>query len=218
MSLTVRKEMLRPFWKQLYRNIGYSEHYQRYVVLEPLCYLAEENSSIKCVSVDQIVYPQVEFLGKHIAAYIDREWGDCIEQVLAFNKKYKVIIATDEELLFEKQRLPELLSYLDKNPDEAKKVLGLVHYHVDEPKFSRGDLDAIGYFAAEMKSKWARDQIGIILSEIDPSDSLTFWLQGDQNFVDHLSAKLAQNEIDIIASSFTGGNMEALPVQIKLVS
>ena len=60
--------------------------------------------------------------------------------------------------------------------------------------------------------------MGIILSEIDPSDSLTFWLQGDQNFVDHLSAKLAQNEIDIIASSFTGGNMVALPVQIKLVS
>jgi len=52
--------------------------------------LIKEENKIRCVPVEPIAYPQVTNLGENIAAYIDREWGDCIEQVLVFSKKYNL--------------------------------------------------------------------------------------------------------------------------------
>jgi hypothetical protein len=216
MEFSLKAESLRPLWTQLYRNIGFSMHYQRYVIVEPLCYLIDNNSYIQCVSVDQIVYPQVEFLGKNIATYIDKEWGDSIEQVLVFNKKHNLIIVTDEELLFQKQRLPELLSYLSKDRQLAQKILGLVHYHVDEPQLSVGDIEAHDYFTSQMKLKGGKDQVGVIVSDNKPNNSLNSIALGEENFTNHMAIRLNQGFISIIGQIFTGKNKESFPVEVKL--
>ena len=166
MNLSLNRDALKPFWAQLFRNIGYSEHYQRYVIVEPLCYLIKDKQEIvQCIPVDPIVYPQVTCLGSHIASFIDRNWGDDIEQVLLLSKKYRLILLTDEESIFERQRLPEILRYLRKSPEMVTNVLGLVHYHFDEPNLSDGDIEAMTEFTKQMKSMGGANQMGLVVRE-----------------------------------------------------
>lgn len=216
MCFNLNAESLRTLWAQLYLNIGYSKHYQRYVMVEPLCYFFEQNSIVHCASVDRLVYPQVGSLGKLVADYIDLEWGDCIEQVLIFDKRHNIIILTDEELIFTKQRLPEFLTYLSKDLKVAQKILGLVHYHVDEPQLSIGDIEAIDYFTAEIKRKGGNDQIGLIVSERNPTDTLNSLLHGQNNFENHISSKLRKGSIDVVGRSFNGKNRASLPIEVTL--
>lgn len=219
MDISLKTSFFRTFWAQLYRNIGYSEHYNRYVIVEPLCYLVEDkNEIIQCVPIDPIVYPQVEHLGSHIASFIDREWSDCLEQILFFSKKYPLILLTDEELIFQKQRFPEMLIYLKNNPEIASTILGVVHYHFDEPRLSRGDIDAINHFTKVLKSMGARDQIGMIISERDPSDTLQIIKLGEKEFEDHLANKLTMGKIDLLGKLFTGKEREYFTVEIMLES
>jgi hypothetical protein len=219
MNISLKRDIFKPFWAQLFRNIGYSEHYQRYVIVEPLCYLVEEKQSIiQCVPVDPIVYPQVEYLGSCIASFIDREWDDCLEQVLHLSKKYKIILLTDEELIFQKQRLPEMLVYLKNNQEIAKKIIGLVHYHFDEPSLSNGDIDAINWFTNELKSIGGKDQIGLVVSERDPSDTLEIIKLGEKTFENHLMAELFNGKIELVGKLFSGKERECFPIEIRLVS
>lgn len=218
MDVSLSSDAIKPLWIQLFRNIGFSKHYKRYVIVEPLCYLTENNSNIQLASVDQIVYHNVKFLGNQIAAYIDKDWGDDIEQILVFNKKYNIIIVTDEERLFKKQRLPELLTYLRKRPGIARNVVGLIHYHIDEPKLSCFDIEAIDQFTTEIKLINGLNQNGIVVSEADPRDSLEILKHGSEAFVNHLCTKLKIGEISIGGCLFQGNRIEPDSVSFKLLS
>ncbi len=218
MNLSLKSDIFKPFWAQLFLNIGYSKHYQRYVIVEPLGLLLKDEQIIKCLPVEPIVYPQVSALGNHIASYIDKEWGDCIEQILAFSKKYKTILLTDEDLIFQKGRLPELLIYLKKQPKIAQRVLGLIHYHIDEPRLSYSDIEAIDYFTTELKLVGGMNQIGIVVSEINPEDTLEAFETGKENFKNHLSSKLRGGKIDVVGSFFSGNQAKPVSIEIKLDS
>ncbi len=170
MDFALSFNVFKPLWTQLYRNIGYSKHYQRFVIVEPLGYLLQEGQRVRCVPVEPIVYPKVTALGKNIAAYIDQEWGDCLEQVLVFSKKYNTILLTDEELIFEKQRLPELIDYFKKQLT-AESVIGLVHYHIEEPELSFSDNEALNYFTTEIKKMSGSNQVGIVVSDDSPQET-----------------------------------------------
>lgn len=96
MQLLLNSKLFRPFWAQLFHNIGYSQEYKRHVIFEPICYLTEYRRSIsKCVPIDPIVYDSNSDLGDEVASFIDIERNDNIEQVLVpyiQNKKYKYIL------------------------------------------------------------------------------------------------------------------------------
>ena len=215
MDISLSIDTFEPFWAQLHRNMGYSKHYQRFVIVEPLSFLIKEENKIRCVPVEPIAYPQVTNLGENIAAYIDHEWGDCIEQVLVFSKKYNTILLTDEELIFEKQRIPEMLSYFKEHPKIAKQVLGLVHYHIDEPELSYADIEAINYFTTEIKKLGGSNQVGIVVSEADPQDTLNAYETG-KNLEPLLSSKLKERKISLSGCFFSGDQKKPVPLEIKL--
>lgn len=218
MHLSINSELFKPFWAQLFQNIGYSREYKRYVIVEPICYLAEYKDSInRCVSVDSIVYDLD--LGPTVASFIDAERSDHIEQALVpyiLNKKYTYILITDNPITFSKNRLPEFLNYLKQKTQILRTVRGLVHYHVDEPRLSKGDIDAMIRYTREIKSLGGTNQIGMLLSEKNPKDTLEIRQSGKEKFIEHLSAKLVEGRIDVVGELFTGKPGVHSPLDIRI--
>ncbi len=222
MQVSIRSEVFKPFWAQLYRNIGYSSEYGRYTILEPICFLVDNGRLItKCVPIDPIVYGRNSNIGTDVASFIDHERNDCIEQVLVpyiLSEKYKYILLTDNELIFPRSRLPTILNYLKRKPSILKRLTGLVHYHVDEPQLSEGDRNAMTWFTKNMKLMGGRNQIGMVLSETEPEDSLEIRALGKEKFVEHLSTKLGKGKISFSGELFTGKIGAQCPIEIKIYS
>lgn len=220
MQLLLNSELFKPFWAQLFHNIGYSQEYKRHVILEPICYLTEYRRSIsKCVPIDPIIYDSNLDLGNEVASFIDVERNDDIEQVLVpyiQNKKYKYILLTDNYLIFPKLRLPGFLNYLKRKPKILERLRILVHYHIDEPRLSKGDLDTMIQYTKEVKSLGGRNQIGMVLSERNPEDTLEIRKSGKKEFIEHLSTKLRMGRIDVVAELFTGKLGFHSPVEIRI--
>lgn len=218
MHISISLELLKPFWAQLFRNIGYSIEYKRYVIVEPICYLAEyAPSTFKCVPVDPLVFDFDP--GPMVASFIDAESDDYVEQALVpyiLSEKYTYILITDNPITFSKDRLPEFLNYLKQNPQITRKVRGLIHYHVDEPRLSEGDIEAMTRYTHEIGLLGGGNQIGIVLSEKDPSDTFEVKKSGERKFIKHLSTKLRMRRIDVIGQSFTGRPDSHSPLEIGI--
>jgi hypothetical protein len=222
MQVSVRSEIFNPFWAQLFQNIGYSKVYNRYVIVEPLCYLTGNNTSFTdCISIDSIVYGSGSKIGNNVASFVDHERNDDIEQVLTpyiRNEKYRYILLTDHECILPKSRLPETLNHLRQNPRILKRVRGLVHYHIDEPNLSEADFNALSQFTGELKSMGGANQVGMILSDREPVDTLEAKKLGKKEFVKYLFSKLSKGTIDIVGELFTGKEGEHFPVEIRFDS
>ena len=218
MKLAVNSTVFKPFWDQLFHNIGYSREYERYVIVEPVCYLTEYEASIKdCVPIDPIVYGWD--LGARVASFIDEQASNHLEQELVpfiLDDKYKYILISDGPLIFPKSRLPEFLDYIKRNRRILKGLRGLVHYHVDEPELSKGDFDAMELYTNEIKLLGGKDQIGIVLSERDPQDTLDIVRLGKEVFVEHMAKKLGKQKIDVLAELFSGEKGFHSPVEIEI--
>ena len=218
MHLSVSSELLKPFWAQLFRNIGYSIEYKRHVIVEPICYLAEyAPSTFKCVPIDPLVYGFD--LGPMVASFIDAESSDHVEQALVpyiLSKKYTYILISDNPITFSKDRLPEFLNYLRQNPRIVRKVRGLIHYHVDEPRLSEGDIEAMTLYTREIRLLGGVNQIGIVLSEKDPNDTFEIKKSGERKFIKHLTTKLQMRRIDVIGESFTERLDSHSPLEIRI--
>lgn len=63
-----------------------------------------------------------------------------------------------------------------------------------------------------------RNQIGMVLSERSPEDTLQKKESGKIEFIEHLSTKLGTGGIDVVAELFTGDSSFHFPVEIKIVS
>jgi hypothetical protein len=180
-----------------------------------------DTSFTKCISIDSTIYGNASEIGNNVASFIDHERNDDIEQVLTpyiRNDKYKYILLTDYECILPKSRLPETLNHLKQNPHILKRVRGLVHYHIDEPRFSESDISAITQFTRELKMMGGKNQIGMVLSEKDTEDTLETKKLGKKEFVKHLSSKLKKGMVDIVGELFTGKEEEHFPVEISLDS
>lgn len=217
-KISIDSKLFEPFWSQLFSNIGYSREYKRHVIVEPICYLVEREGSIeKFVPIDPLVYGQG--LGIRVASFIDEESSNHLEQALVpyiLNKKYKYILLSDSPVLLTKDRLREFLNYLKRKPHKVKELRGLVHYHIDEPKLSEADIDTMTLFTKEIKSLGGNSQIGIVVSERDPEDTLEISEFGKKGFIDHLSTKLKRGRIDVVGELFTGKPDFHSPVEIRI--
>lgn len=218
MKLAINSTVFKPFWDQLFHNIGYSREYERYVIVEPVCYLTEYDAPIThCVPIDPIVYGWD--LGASVASFIDENASEHLEQALVhfiLDDKYKYILISDEPLIFPKLRLLEFLNYIKRNRRILKGLRGLVHYHVDEPELSKGDFNAMELYTSEIKLLGGKDQIGIVLSERDPQDTLDIVRLGKEIFVEHMSNKLREQKIDVLGELFTGEKGFHSPVEIEI--
>jgi hypothetical protein len=218
MQLSISLELLTPFWAQLFRNIGYSIEYRRHVVVEPICYLAEAATSVfKCVPIDPLVFDFDP--GPMVASFIDARSDDYVEQALVpyiLSEEHTYILITDNPITFSKDRLPEFLNYLRQNPQIARKVRGLIHYHIDEPRLSESDIEAMTRYTHEVRSLGGGNQIGIVLSERDPSDTFEIKKSGERKFIAHLSTKLRMRRIDVIGWAFTGRLNSHSPLEIGI--
>lgn len=218
MKLAINSTVFKSFWGQLFHNIGYSREYKRYVIVEPVCYLTEYEASIKdCVPIDPIVYGWD--LGTGVASFIDENASNHLEQALVpfiLDDKYKYILMSDEPLIFAKSRLPEFLNYIKQNRRILKGLRGLVHYHVDEPELSKNDFDTMELYTSEIKLLGGKDQIGIVLSERDPQDTLDIVRLGKEIFVEHMANKLRKQKIDVLGELFTGEKDFHSSVEIRI--
>jgi hypothetical protein len=174
--------------------------------VEPICYLTEsEYGSLASVPIDPIFY---DFeLGKETASFIDAERNDYVEQALVpyiLDWKYKYILIADNPITFSEERLAQFMDYLKGNPQILEKVRGLIHYHADEPELSDADFKAMIQYTKRMKSLGGTNQLGIVLSEKEPEDTLLIRQYGEEEFTKHLFAKLRDGRIDVVGESFTG--------------
>jgi hypothetical protein len=220
MHLSISSGLLKPFWVQLFLNIGYSTAYRRYVIVEPICYLAQDSpSTLKCVPIDPLVCGREVNLGNAVASFIDAERNDDIEQALypyIQREECRYILIGDDPIIFQKGRLRGFQNYLEQHPQTLRKARGLIHYHVDEPRFSEGDVETIALYTKEIKSLGGANQIGVVLSEKDPRDTLEIKKSGERKFVEHLSAKLKMRRIDVVVELFTGKPDSHSPLQMRI--
>ena len=218
MQLAISSELFTTFWTQLFQNIGYSRVYKRFVILEPVCYLIGYNNSIhNCVPIDPLVYPWD--IGTEVANVLDEERSAHIEQILVpyiMNNKYSYILLSDEPLIFQRQQLPTFILYLQKNPYILKCMKGLIHYHIDEPCHSKADIQTMLQFTSELISLGGNNQIGLIISEQNPNDTLEVKKHGMEPFITHLSTKLKKDKIDIEGLLYTGYRNEISSIDIKI--
>lgn len=218
MQLAINAEVLRPFWVQLFRNIGYSRVYKRHVVLEPVCYLTKHKGSIdECAPIN--TFEQEKHLGKAIASFIDSNWGDHLEQWLVpyiSDEKFRYILLADNPMYPPEESLINFLDFLKRERNVAQKLKGLIHYHIDEPNLSERDILAMTWFTKEVKLLEAKDQICIVVSERDPMDTLSIKKTGERRFIQHLSRKLKVGEIDVSGQLFTGDQRFHSLVKVKI--
>jgi hypothetical protein len=218
MQLVICAEILRPFWVQLFSNIGYSRVYKRYVVLEPVCYLTGyENSIDKCVPIG--VSRHDKHPGKTIASFIDSNWGDHLEQWLVpyiLDKKFKYILLADNPMSPSQENLVEFRNLLRRKPNVIKKLIGLIHYHIDEPYLSDSDISAMTWLTKEVKLLGAMNQVCIVVSEKEPLSILKSRKIGEEGFIRSLSINLQTGKIDVSGWLFTGEQGIYSSVEIKV--
>jgi hypothetical protein len=210
-NLLITIEKLDAFWIQLYKNIGYSEEYHKSVIVEPICALLGENDSVRALKrLDLLVCKG--YRGRHAADFIDRERSEFLEQWLLpyiLDEKGRCIVIPNEtpsERENEDEYPPRIfLRSLLTKPQKAKVLLGLLHYHVDEPKLSARDARFMRWFAERAKKLGASNQIGMVLSEREPADSLSLRQEASKvEFIKHMRHKLRMGKIDLTANLFDG--------------
>jgi len=115
---------------------------------------------------------------KSLSARIDREHGNFIEQVFAsdLGQKKAFILIGDNPIMFPYERIPKLLKFLKKNSDLLSVISGLAHYHVGEPWLNETDLKALTDYSRRIVEMGGQRQIGIVVSEDDPSESVRITL------------------------------------------
>ncbi|MCI4352063.1 MAG: hypothetical protein L3K14_01555 [Thermoplasmata archaeon] len=214
-------DTLDPFWIQLYKNIGYSTEFHRSVVVEPICALFGIRGSVRTLRrLDLLVCRGNR--GKHAAKFIDRERSEFLEQWLLpyiLDERWSCILLTNEtpsEQEDEEEYPPrKFLRSIAGPSSNANGLLGLLHYHVDEPELSAKDLEFMKWFASRAKKLGAPNQLGMIASESDPADSLALRQTSSmEEFVKHMRRKLQIGQVDLVANVFDGS--ETFHPQVRM--
>jgi len=211
-SLTVPLRALDVLWAQLYKNIGYSTEYERFVVVEPVCVLLGEAGSLKTLRVlDPLVCRG--YRGRHAAEFIDQRRSEFLEQWLVpyiQDRQYSYILLPVEFPSEEgdvNYPARTILRSLGRERNVAGHVLGLLHYHVNEPRLSSQDLGFMTWFARPALESGAPKQIGLVVSERDPTDSFSQRQSGSKAvFIEHMRRKLLLGGVDLDARQFDGSN------------
>lgn len=206
LRIVLDKILLNKFGRRLYENIGYSHHYLRHVIVEPVLLLQEKSGKIKAMtSVEE--FKSQKNLGKHVAEFLDSAWGNDIDQTLLpyiLTKEYSYIILSEDKRIapIAKSKIVSFLERVKQNSQLIRDVCGIAHYHIDEPDFSAEDEKTLTNFSRVLISLGGRSQLGLLFSERNPADSLSLLDKGKDRFVRHYVQKVADGGITVKAKLF----------------
>ncbi len=179
-TFKISKKFLKTLFKDMINHIGWSNFYNRYVIIEPIWYIkSERDILVDCVCIDNIIYDFKESFGKTVAEIIDKEASEFIEQALIMENNY--IFLCDNPIFFPYDRIEKFIGYLKDNKNKSQEVGGLLHYHINEKELNTYDLQALDHFVNKIAIKGKKEYLGVVISQKDPiknfelvSDNLRF--------------------------------------------
>jgi len=216
--IAISKGFLRDFFSILFHHIGYSQHYKRYVIVEPVCVITCIDGRVtSCKSVDALVDNYYD-IGSLAASEIDRECGDRIEQVFISDLRQQkdYISYGDNPIIFPYERLPRLIKFLQENMDLLPTVSGLIHYHVNEPWLSEGDLKTLAKYSQTIIGMGGQRQLGLVLSEEDPSDSIKMTPLRKKDYIELMIRKCKTGTVRIIGAIFADEQVKDLQITLDI--
>ena len=221
-ELCIDRSLLRDFFQQLYDNIGFSRYYNRFIVIEPLCFLKVKRTKVyRIVPIDGLAFEPC--IGKVLASYIDSIAPDeQIEQsflpYIHYSSSKYILLSEDRHLKpISRECLALFLSHLKKHPNMISRTMGFAHYHINETELSQEDRSVHIRLSKEFELMGSESLMGLVISEDDPSDSLPLIHLGKAVFVNHMSMKLKNQSIRITGEVFTQQNKHGVPLNIKIL-
>lgn len=188
----ISKKFLGNLFKDLLTHIGWSNFYNRFVLVEPIWYIKSNGDILfDCVCIDDIIYDFKKPFGKVAAEIIDEESSEFIEQALIMEKNY--IFLCDNLIFFPYNRIEKFIDYLRNNKDKAQEVDGLIHYHINEKELNESDIGTLRHFSNEIHNLSNNEQLGMVFSQTNPTKN--FQLLEQDKFISNLFDELKNGEI-----------------------
>lgn len=185
------------------------------MVVEPVAALFGGGTSVSSLEMlDPLVCAGER--GTHAAQYFDEGIDSDREQFIGPRLEYTLLSSEHPPRDWED---PAPLSlFLDKlkgDPRLALRLLGVVHYHADDPFLGPRDFSAMTLFAAGVRDLSGPSQVGMVLSDSRPLDSFTLRMAVSRDeFVRHMRQKVGSGQLDVTANLFDG--METLPPPVRV--
>lgn len=188
----ISQKFLDNLFKDLYTHIGWSNFYNRFVLVEPIWYIkSDRDILVDCVCIDDIIYDFKKPFGEVAAEIIDEEASGFIEQALIMEKNY--IFLCDNSIFFPYNRVEKFINYLRDNKDLVQEVNGLIHYHINEKELNESDIETLRHFSNEIRNLSNNEQLGMVISQTNPTKN--FQLLEQDKFISNLSDELKKGEI-----------------------
>ncbi len=198
------KKFLDKLFKDILDHIGWSDFYNRYVIVEPIWYIkSDRDILIDCVCIDYILYDFKKSFGRAVAEIIDKEASEFIEQALIMEDNY--IFLCDNPIFFPYNRMEKFIGYLEDNRDKAQEVDGLIHYHINEVELNIDDLHAMSYFVSKMAIIGKTEYLGMIISQKNPTKNFEL-IRDDLGFITNLFDELKKGDISFSGKLFNTDN------------
>lgn len=210
-AFKISEDFLQTIFKDLFYHIGWSDFYERYVLVEPIWYVKlNEDTLYSCVCIEDLIYSFERPFGEIAAEIIDDEAGDFIEQALIIEQNY--IFLCDNLIIFPYDRLKKFIDYLKENKDVVQEVEGLIHYHINEKELNKTDIKVLQYYSTEIYNLGKNSQLGMVISQEDPI--MNFQISENLKFVNHLFDEIKTGKITITGKVFTQNKIKNADFQI----
>jgi hypothetical protein len=217
-SISISSGLLDPFWEQLYKNIGRSELWNTFVVVEPVAAFFGRGDTVRTIELlDPLVC--TDDRGTHAAQYFDEGIDSDREQFVGPRQEYTLLSSECPPRDWEDPSpLSMFLEHLKGDPNRASRLIGVLHYHADRPILSSDDFATMERFAAGVRELGGPPQVGMVVSERQPLDSFALRMAAPADeFVRHMRDKLGSRQIDMTASLFGGLGVGQSPIRVELI-
>lgn len=213
MNLMVKRHFLGSFFEMLFNSIGYSDFYDKYVIVEPIGLFRIDGSEIKeLFDLSQLLY-DINRLGDRVATVIDMEAGGFIEQ--AFTLWEHFIFICDSPVLFPHNRTLDLIAYLKENRDKIGLFDGVVHYHIDQPFLNCYDIEATKWILKEISRYGKTELVSLVISQNGFKNTIEKIEHGLDSFKNHMFSEYYAGNIIVAGNKFYRGKVKELKISIE---
>lgn len=212
LGIRVRFEskLLNEFWRQLHANISYSERYKKYVIIEPTFALLGKEDRVSALRLlDELVFENQ--VASKVVEVID-------DKTSFFNSEEQALLPyiTDDRLNYILLSTSDYIPPISKNPvlrflemvkgDRIllQNFLGIAHYHADFEALSQFDIKSFEWLSRELSELGGGTLIALVISERNPTDSLSRIKEGQEAYCAELNAKFARRAVSIVGDVFDG--------------
>jgi len=177
MVIRLSRQFLKKFFSYLYYCI--LPEYKLWdekvpLILEPICTIQTRGNILTdCCYLDELMTPSYNTtkLRSIIKNEVDQADPSSIEQVF-FPLKNKVAILNDNPLIFPGNRLEYFMTdWLNKNPDTAKLIDGICHFHpCNYEPLNEDDIRTMKNVIQVMKKLGHESMLGLVIAKDNPEE------------------------------------------------